>query len=104
MAYSTISHWTTTEWNDDLESIARDKFVPMILSVGAARVQMIQTGDMTFSVVTEYADEAAAKAAQDRSLRSELKLLMSCQCLCLEPLRVLYSPAVNLLTPPEDRS
>ena len=38
------------------------------------------------------------------SLRSELKLQMSCQCLCLEPLRVLYSPAVNLLTPPEDRS
>ena len=66
MAYSTISHWTATEWNDGLEAIARDKFVPLIMSVGAARVQMIRTGDLTFSVVTEYADEAAAMAAQER--------------------------------------
>lgn len=63
MAYSTVSHWTATEWNDELEAIARDKFVPLIKSVGASRVQMIRTGDLTFSVVTEYSDEATANAA-----------------------------------------
>lgn len=64
MAYMTVSNWTTTEWNDDLEAIARDKFVPLIMSVGASRVQMIRTGKLSFSVVTEYADEAKANAAQ----------------------------------------
>tara|TARA_R110002124_G_scaffold65212_4_gene178530 strand:- start:5721 stop:6005 length:285 start_codon:yes stop_codon:yes gene_type:complete len=66
MAYAAISHWKATEWTDEMEAIARDTFVPLILSVGAQRVQMIRTGDLTFSVVTEYADEAAAQAAQDR--------------------------------------
>jgi hypothetical protein len=34
----------------------------LIMSVGAAKVQMVRT----FCVVTEYADAAKAKAAQDR--------------------------------------
>ena len=66
MAYATISNWTATEWTDEMEAIARDKFVPMIMSIGASRVNMIRTGDLTFTVVTEYADEATAKAAQTR--------------------------------------
>ena len=66
MEFATVSTWTTTEWNDDLEAIARDKFVPLILSVGAASVQMIRTGPLSFSVVTGYKDEAAAEAAQAR--------------------------------------
>ena len=66
MAYSTVSHWTATEWNEELEAIARDKFVPLIKSVGASRVQMIRTGELTFSVVTEYSDEASANAAQEK--------------------------------------
>ena len=66
MAYSTISNWTATEWNESLEAIARDSFVPLIMSVGASRVQMIRTSDLTFTVVTEYSDEAAANAAQDK--------------------------------------
>ncbi len=66
MAYSTISHWETTEWNEGLEAIARDKFVPLILSVGASSVQMIRTGELSFSVVTNYSDEASAQAAQAR--------------------------------------
>ncbi|WP_223429051.1 hypothetical protein [Tateyamaria pelophila] len=64
MAYSTISTWTATEWNADLEAIARDTFVPLIMSVGASRVQMIRTSDLTFTVVTEYSDETTANAAQ----------------------------------------
>ena len=66
MSFSTISHWTATEWTDDMEALARDKFVPLIMSCGASRVQMIQTGDLTFSVVTEYSDAAAAETAQAR--------------------------------------
>ncbi len=66
MTYSAISHWTATEWNDGMEDIARTKFVPLIMSVGASRVQMIRTGDLTFTVVTEYSDEATANAAQEK--------------------------------------
>lgn len=49
-----------------MEDIARNTFVPLILSVGAERVQMIRTGELTFTTVTEYADEAAAQSAQER--------------------------------------
>lgn len=64
MAYTSISHWTTTEWNDELEAIARDKYVPLIMSQGASRVEMLRTGELSFSVVTDYPDEATATAAQ----------------------------------------
>ena len=66
MAYATLSHWTTTEWSDDLEAIARDKFVPLILGVGAKGVQMIRTGEYSFTVVTHYENEDAAIAAQEK--------------------------------------
>lgn len=40
--------------------------MPLIMSVGAARVQMIRTDAQTFTVVTEYSDEATANSAQAR--------------------------------------
>ncbi len=66
MAYATISNWTANEWNDDMESLARDKYVPLVMSVGASSVRMVRTGELTFSVITEYADQATAEAAQAR--------------------------------------
>jgi hypothetical protein len=66
MAYATVSNWTTTEWTDEMQATARDKFVPMVMSAGASRVQFIRTGDLSFSVVTEYSDEATANAAQSK--------------------------------------
>ena len=66
MSYCTVSHWNATEWNDELETTAREKFVPLIMSIGATKVQMIRTGDLSFCVVTEYADAAAAETAQAR--------------------------------------
>ena len=66
MSYCTVSHWNTAEWSDELVAIAKEKFVPLIMSVGAAKVQMVRTGDLSFCVVTEYADAAAADAAQAR--------------------------------------
>jgi len=35
MSYSTISLWDVTGWTDAHKALARDKFVPMIMSVGA---------------------------------------------------------------------
>jgi len=83
MGYATVSNWTTTEWNDGLETIARDKFIPLIMSAGASRVQMVRTGELSFSVITEYNDEAAATEAQSKiaEIRSqateELPMTMS---------------------------
>ena len=73
MSYCTMSNWTTTEWNDEMEALARDKYVPMVMAVGASSVQMIRTGDNSFTVVTLYADEATAMAAQEKiaAIRSE---------------------------------
>jgi len=66
MSYATVSHWTTTEWTDEMETIAREKFVPLIMSVGANRVRMIRAGDLSFCVVTEYTDAQTAEAAQSK--------------------------------------
>ena len=73
MSYCTISNWTTTDWNDEMEALARDKYVPLVKAVGANGVQMIRTGDNSFTVVTHYADEATAMAAQDKitAIRAE---------------------------------
>jgi hypothetical protein len=49
-----------------MEDTAREKFLPMIMSVGAVRVQMVRTGDQTFSVITEYADAKKADEAQSK--------------------------------------
>ncbi len=82
MDYTTLTKWTLTEWTDDMEAMARDKYVPMIMSVGATRVRMIRTGELTFSVVTDYKDEATAKAATAKiaeirlGARSEFSMTM----------------------------
>ena len=49
-----------------IAAAANLKFVPMIMSVGASSVQMVRTGDLSISVVTQYADADTAKVAQDR--------------------------------------
>ena len=56
-----------------MEAIARDKFMPLVMSVGASKVQSIRTGDLTFCVVTEYSDAKTAETAQARiaEIRSE---------------------------------
>lgn len=66
MAYVTVSHWTAKEWTAEMEAIASDKFVPMIMSAGASSVQMVRTGELTFCVITQYANEDAGDAAQKK--------------------------------------
>ena len=64
MAFATISHWTSDEMSDEMLSTATEKFIPLIMSVGASGVQMVRTGELTVCVVTQYSDAATAQAAQ----------------------------------------
>ncbi len=66
MPYTAITHWKCESWDEGMTALAQEKYVPMIMSVGASRVQMVRTGPLTFSVITEYADAATAEAAQAR--------------------------------------
>ena len=63
MSYYTISRWEADEWADEMEAIAKDKFGPMIMAVGASSVDFVQTGDKTMCVVTKYKDEATGTVA-----------------------------------------
>ncbi|WP_420380687.1 hypothetical protein [Marivita sp.] len=66
MSYYSISHWDTTEWNDEMEELAREKYVPMVKALGAESVDMVRTGELSFIVVTKYSDACVAEAAQAR--------------------------------------
>ena len=66
MGFVTVSHWTASEMSDEMIQIARDKFVPMIMSVGASGVQMVRTGDLSMMVVTQFTDEATGISAQEK--------------------------------------
>ena len=66
MEFVTVSHWTASEMSDEMIQIAQDKFVPMIMSVGASGVQMVRTGDLSMMVVTQFADEATGISAQKK--------------------------------------
>ena len=66
MSYFTISNWEAEEWNAEMEAIARDQFDRLVMSCGASCVDFIKTGELTFSVVTRYTDEATATAAAQK--------------------------------------
>ena len=66
MGFVTVSHWSTTEMSDEMIQTAQDKFVPMIMSVGASGVQMVRTGDLSMMVVTQFSDEATGVKAQEK--------------------------------------
>ena len=66
MSYYTISHWEADECTEEMEAIAKDKFGPMIMAVGASSVDFVQTGDKMMCVVTKYKDEATGTEALAR--------------------------------------
>ena len=66
MGFVTVSHWTATEMTDEMIQTALDKFVPMIMSVGATGVQMVRTGDLSMMVVTQFLDDVTAMTAQEK--------------------------------------
>ena len=45
MSYVTISLWNATECSDEMEALAREKYVPLVMSTGASSVKMVQTGE-----------------------------------------------------------
>jgi len=73
LAYVTLTLWSAEEMTDEMLATAQEKYVPMILSVGATGVQMVRTSETTMSVITQYADADVAEAAQAKiaELRSQ---------------------------------
>ena len=66
ISYVTISLWNATEWSDEMETLAREKYVPLVMSMGASSVKMVQTWELSFAVITTYDSEETATAAQQR--------------------------------------
>ena len=66
MSYITVSSWEATDWSDEMEDTARQKYIPMVKSLGADSIDMVRCGNLKFIVVTKYPDEATAKNAQAR--------------------------------------
>ena len=76
MSFFTVSHWEAKTWNKEDEAKATEKYVPMILSLGANSVKMCKTEELKFMVITEWpngvvAKEAAEKIASVREQASE---------------------------------
>ena len=71
MTYAVISNWTSTvsiqsTEGDPMRAMARDRFAPGVIALGALNVYFIAITDTSFHVVTIYPDEAAAVAATER--------------------------------------
>ena len=64
MPFVSVSHWTSTEITDEMIATANEKFIPLIIAVGASGVQMVRTGEQSLSVVTQYPDAETAQTAQ----------------------------------------
>ena len=65
MSFYTVSHWQAKTWDKEDESKANEKYVPMIMSLGAVSVKMCRTEELNFMVITEWSNsETAEKAAQ----------------------------------------
>ena len=64
MAFVTVQHWTSTQISEEMISTANEKFIPLIMGVGASGVQRVRTGELSLCVVTQYPDAAAAQTAQ----------------------------------------
>ena len=54
MSFITVSHWEAKTWNKEDETKATEKYVPMIMSMGAKSVKMCKTDELKFMVVTEW--------------------------------------------------
>lgn len=66
MTYVTMIFWRATELSDETIATSNEKYLPLIKSVGATGVRMVRTGNLSFCVITEYADSATAQAAQSK--------------------------------------
>ena len=49
-----------------MEALAREKYVPLVMSMGASSVKVVQTGELGFAAILTYDSEETATAAQQR--------------------------------------
>ena len=63
MSFITVSHWEAKTWNKEDETKATEKYVPMIMSLGAKSVKMCKTDELNFMVITEWSNGQVAKVA-----------------------------------------
>ena len=66
MSFVMVSHWRSTEITDEMIATANQKFIPLIIGVGASGVQMVRTGDLSLCVVTQYPDAETTQSAQTK--------------------------------------
>ena len=66
MSFITVSHWEAKTWNKEDETKAKEKYVPMIMSMGAKSVKMCKTDELNFMVITEWSNGQVAKEAADK--------------------------------------
>ena len=78
MSYVTISLWNATEWSDEMEALAREKYVPLVMSMGASSVKMVQTGELSFAVITTTIAKRPQRQHNSVLLRSGRKQLRKC--------------------------
>ncbi len=66
MSFYTVSHWEANSWDPEDEIKAKEKYVPMIMSLGAVSVKMCKTDELKFMVITEWPNGAVAKEAAEK--------------------------------------
>ena len=76
MTFYTVYHWEANSWDKDDEIKAKEKYVPLIMSLGAISIKMIRTDEFKFMVITEWPNaekgkEAAMKIAEIREQAAE---------------------------------
>ena len=69
MSFFTVSHWEAKTWNKENEAKANEKYIPMILSLGANSVKTCKTEELKFMVITERPNGAVAKEAAKKIAR-----------------------------------
>ena len=66
MSFYTVSHWEANAWDPEDEVKAKEKYVPMIMSLGAVSVKMCKTEELKFMVITEWTDGGKAQEAAEK--------------------------------------
>ena len=66
MSFITDSHLEAKTWNKEDKIKSTEKYVPMIMSMGAKSVNMCKTEELNFMVITEWSNGQVTKEAADK--------------------------------------
>ena len=64
--YATISHWEAEEINEEMIKTMKEKFMPMLKSLGAINCYEVQTSEKTVSIFTIFPDEKTKINASEK--------------------------------------